>query len=59
MLGEHSCLLELRLRDDSFNVSLSSREQCYSTRRILRTEYDPSGSFALIGKRFRVDRGTI
>jgi hypothetical protein len=59
MLGEHSCLLKLLLRNNSFNISLSFREYWDSTCRILRTEDDRPVQFVLIGKLFGINRGAI
>jgi hypothetical protein len=58
-LGEHSHLVELLFLDGRFKESTSFREQCYFACRILRTEHDPPVPFALLGKGFGVDRGTI
>jgi hypothetical protein len=59
IFGEHANVVQLLLMDDLFGVSTSFREQCYHTYRILRMEYEPPVPFALIGKVFGVDQGTV
>jgi hypothetical protein len=59
VLGEHSCLLDLPLRDDSFDARLSFYKSCYSASWLLRTEHDFSVPFTLIAKLLGVDQRTI
>jgi hypothetical protein len=59
MLGADSSLLELFLRENPFDVSLSFREQCSSACRILRMEHDTPVPAAFISTLFGVDRGIV
>jgi hypothetical protein len=59
MFGGHSNLLDLLLRDDSFNANLSFRKKCDPACRVLRKKYDSLIQFTLTGKLFGVGRETI
>jgi hypothetical protein len=58
IFGEHATVVQLLLMDNLFGGT-SFREQCDQACQILCMEYEPPVPFALIGKVFGGNRGTV